>query len=204
MAEIKIEKKKPIWPWILGLIVLGLIIYLLAFAGDDDMIDDAEDDLVEEVSDDMDDNTDDMDDTYDLTNINSITALNNYIANPEMGLDHVYSHGALSKLINATRDVANAVDIDLNADLNAANEMADHITKNPLDVDHADKIKNAASIITRALEKIQTTRYPALSNQLTKVKAAVDGIKPGTETLEQKKSVKAFFNEAAALLTSMK
>jgi hypothetical protein len=31
MAEIKIEKKNSIWPWIVGIIILAIIIYLLAF-----------------------------------------------------------------------------------------------------------------------------------------------------------------------------
>ncbi|MBC8005424.1 MAG: hypothetical protein H7X84_08105 [Verrucomicrobia bacterium] len=31
MAEIKIEKKKAIWPWIIGIIILALLIYFLAF-----------------------------------------------------------------------------------------------------------------------------------------------------------------------------
>lgn len=31
MAEIKIEKKKSMWPWIVGIIILALLIYFLAF-----------------------------------------------------------------------------------------------------------------------------------------------------------------------------
>jgi len=31
MAEIKIEKKKAIWPWIIGIIILAVLIYMLAF-----------------------------------------------------------------------------------------------------------------------------------------------------------------------------
>jgi hypothetical protein len=35
MAEIKIEKKKPVWPWVLvGIIVVGLIIYFLVYNTD--------------------------------------------------------------------------------------------------------------------------------------------------------------------------
>lgn len=45
MAEIKIEKKKPVWPWILlGLIILGVILYFL-LADNDDSMDDMEDDV---------------------------------------------------------------------------------------------------------------------------------------------------------------
>ncbi|MGO4771291.1 hypothetical protein ACEN2I_06480 [Flavobacterium sp. W22_SRS_FK3] len=31
MAEIKIEKKKPIWPWIAVVLILGAIIYYIFF-----------------------------------------------------------------------------------------------------------------------------------------------------------------------------
>lgn len=31
MAEIKIEKNKAIWPWIVGIIILALLVYLIGF-----------------------------------------------------------------------------------------------------------------------------------------------------------------------------
>lgn len=31
MAEIKIEKKKPIWPWIVALLIIGALIYFVFF-----------------------------------------------------------------------------------------------------------------------------------------------------------------------------
>jgi uncharacterized membrane protein YjjB (DUF3815 family) len=29
MAEIKIEKKKPIWPWIVAVLIIGALVYYL-------------------------------------------------------------------------------------------------------------------------------------------------------------------------------
>lgn len=37
MAEIKIEKKKAVWPWIIAIIILALLIYFLAFNDRDEM-----------------------------------------------------------------------------------------------------------------------------------------------------------------------
>ncbi|MCM4156550.1 hypothetical protein [Gramella sp. AN32] len=50
MAEIKVEKKKPVWPWIL-LILIIIIAAALYFVGqaEDDSIDDAMEEM-EEVS----------------------------------------------------------------------------------------------------------------------------------------------------------
>lgn len=50
MAEIKIEKKKPVWPWILlGLIILGVILYFLLADERTDDIDDMDDDNIERI-----------------------------------------------------------------------------------------------------------------------------------------------------------
>lgn len=48
MAEIKIEKKKAVWPWIIGIIILALLIYFLAF--NDDKEGDLKENPVEEVT----------------------------------------------------------------------------------------------------------------------------------------------------------
>lgn len=48
MAEIKIEKKKAIWPWIIGIIILALLIYFLAFNDRDEM--NTEETTTEEVT----------------------------------------------------------------------------------------------------------------------------------------------------------
>lgn len=34
MAEIKIEKKKPIWPWVIALLLIGAVVYYI-FLRDD-------------------------------------------------------------------------------------------------------------------------------------------------------------------------
>lgn len=50
MAEIKIEKKKPVWPWILvGLIIL-VVIFFLVFANEDDNEIDTDDTEIREVN----------------------------------------------------------------------------------------------------------------------------------------------------------
>jgi hypothetical protein len=46
MAEIKIEKKKPVWPWILLVLILAAVIYFFVFRDKE-----AEQDVIEEVQD---------------------------------------------------------------------------------------------------------------------------------------------------------
>lgn len=49
MTEIKIEKKKPVWPWILLILVLAAVIYYFA-TQDADNTDDSEIDTIENTT----------------------------------------------------------------------------------------------------------------------------------------------------------
>lgn len=40
MADIRIEKKKPVWPWIVLLIVIAAIIYIFVIADDETTVND--------------------------------------------------------------------------------------------------------------------------------------------------------------------
>jgi len=197
MAEITVQKKKTnIWPWIvLGLIVLAVILYFV-------------------LKDDNNNNT--AINTTDTT-ATAITADNtpqggdavaSYIAfvqqdAGQMSKDHTYSSTALSRLIDAVQAKADAANYDVKADLDKARADANEITQNPEATDHADKIKNAADIISKALQDLQNAKYPSLSNEATDVKNAANGIKPNTLTLNQQDAIQTFFEKAASMLQKM-
>jgi len=44
MAEIKVEKKAPVWPWIIAAIIVGVLLYFLFFRDKE-----AENEAIEEV-----------------------------------------------------------------------------------------------------------------------------------------------------------
>ena len=51
MAEIGIEKKKPVWPWIILVLVILAILYFIFFANDDnDQTDDVNTEQVEDTT----------------------------------------------------------------------------------------------------------------------------------------------------------
>lgn len=203
MAEIEIEKKKPIWPWIVGLLILAAIIYFLFFMNkdDNDRIDDgATTSETEQVSE---ENNADMEDTAAYSNIAEVEDYTNYIGDSKMGVDHEYTHGALVKLIAATRATAEAVEVNVDSDLTLAKEKTEEITKDPSKLTHANKIKESGQIISRALRTIQTDKFPDLQSEYDEVETAISKIEPDKQTLEQKDAVKAFFSEAEQLLTSI-
>lgn len=193
MAEIKIEKKKPIWPWILlGLILIGLVWYF--FMRDNDTRIEDKPIVTEQVTEEYD----------DADNYSAIALYSAYIADTDkMGVDHDYSSGALSYLIDAVEEKADKLNVDVKADLNEARKNASEITKDPNKVNHADLIKNSGKIIVRALTSLQTAKFPALTDDVAKVNVAVNEIDTSVKTLDQKDKVNNFFKSAESLLLKM-
>ncbi len=190
MAEIKIEKKTPVWPWIL--LVLGLLVaaWFLFFRND-------KDDLVE---------TADKTALIDLPENNNIVATYVTFINSDtntMGLDHAFTSEALTKLTNAVDAKATEAGYDVKAEIAKAKQLADEITADPLVITHADKIRSAADVLSTALQNMQQAKYPALSTEGADIKSAASAIDPQKLTLDQRDAVKSFFKKAADLLSKM-
>ena len=191
MAEIKIEKKKPIWIWmLLGLGLVAAFIYYMSL--NDDYAD------IEEVS-----------ETAELINVNKNNpAVSDYINFIEsdtnrMTMDHAFTHEAIIKLTNATIALADDADYEIKADMDMIKEYAETITEDSLDTTHANDIRKAADIVTNVLQNIQLAKYPGLTNEVTDLRNASNSINPDVYTLDQKSAVKSYFRSAADLLKKM-
>lgn len=194
MTEIKIEKKKPVWPWILlGVFVIGLILFFLFVDNDREELDTVAETPVEVgvVA------------PVDLDPI--VTSYIVFIENDvdSMGLSHEFTNDAFEKLIEATRNTADRNNFDISADLESAQDFAAVITKEPFETTHAEKIRKAADILTTALVGLQQAKFPDLTNEANEVKSAANSINPATPTLDQKVEVKTFFRETRDLIREM-
>ena len=195
MAEIKIEKKKSIWPWIvLGLVAIALIWFFFLRDPNKKVLVDNDEDQTEQLN------------VYNgEADANSaIVKYSTYIGDTEkMGVDHEYSNGALIHLINAVEEKANMLDVDIKADLDEARHDASKITDDPSKLNHADLIKNAGKIITRALTTLQVAKFPNLNQGVANVDASVSAIDTSVNTLDQKDVVNNFYKSAETLLLKM-
>ena len=205
MAEIGIEKKKPIWPWIILVLVILAILYFLVFADDDD--DNMEENNTEQVEDTTAWENQARDTTSAWDTENNGQAVSGYISHvgdkTRMGIDHEYTNNALLQLINAVQAKARENNVNIDADIQQIRQDAEEITQDPMATDHADKIKDAGTRLADALEKIQQEKFPDLSQDVQEVKNAAQQIEPSTLTLEQKEDVNTFFDEAADVLQKM-
>ncbi|MGB3545404.1 MAG: hypothetical protein WBA17_00405 [Saprospiraceae bacterium] len=213
MANIRIEEKKggtAIWPWIVGLLVLGLVIW-----GITELFDEADEPGIEEVGivdNDVDDNTAAYTNTDadDSAYRNSVAAYMDYTADMqgEMGLDHEFSHRALTLLANASASLAEYKEQDGNSDARTkaakVRQLADEITRDPTATDHADKIRAAALMITDILENVDRDSYAGNERaQLTQLRKQAKDINAQTLTLNQKEDVRDFFATARNILAKM-
>jgi|TARA_R110000737_G_scaffold104095_1_gene137258 hypothetical protein len=199
MAEIKIEQKKQVWPWLLiGFILVALLVYFLVFRDNGENTEAVtEEDYIT--------NTNEADLLGVNENNSTVAAYVNFVGNSQekMSLDHGYTNEALLKLIAATNAMANEVGYDVEADLENVREYAKMIAKNPFETTHADNIRKADDILTNALQNIQKAKYAGLADEVEELKSASESIKPGVLTLEQKDAVKNYFAKAADLLQKM-
>ncbi|MFD0975190.1 hypothetical protein [Salinimicrobium gaetbulicola] len=218
MVEIKIEKKKPIWPWIILVLVILAILYFLVFA-DDDAADDMEemDDMEqideESVWDDAD--TTSWEEETDTTGWDTtgdtigaagagVTGYLTHIADStKMGVDHQYTNMALLKLMDAVQAKADEINFDISADMAAVKQDASAIKENPTAATHVKKIKDAGTKLANILQKMQQQKFPALNQDIQEMKTAASNIDVSVKTLQQKEQIKKFFNEAADVLKKM-
>lgn len=190
MTEIKIEKKSPVWPWLL--LGLGVLVAAWFFLIKDDKVEPEK--TVEPVA------------LIDVNENNSV--VNTYVEfidsdTNTMGLDHKYSSEAITLLTNSVDAMATEVGFDVKVDIDQAKIYANDITKDSLSTKHADKIRTSADLLSTSLQNLQQAKYPTLSAEAADVKIAAQFINPETLTLDQKDAVKSFFKKSADLLSKM-
>ncbi|MCP9237578.1 hypothetical protein [Lewinella sp. JB7] len=219
MAQIRIEEKKsgtPIWPWIIGLLLLGVIIWGVAEAFDEseevyteEVLED--DDSVAGVATGIDENNNYND--YETPDEDYTGAVTTYLSTTEnmegeMGIDHEFSHRALTELAMATRAIAEDKGLTSEASVKEKTDrierLANEIMEDPMAGDHADKIKMAALLITEVLEDIDSEAYDGQSAaDLAKLRQEAQAMSAETLTLNQKEDVRTFFRQARMVLQRM-
>lgn len=201
MAEIKIEHKKaPIWPWLLGLLLLMLVgagIYFFVIKDKKEQIEVVANEIPNEI--------------IPVETSNAIpAAVTDFIKfsdeeNPyqdgEMEIHHQYTSDAIRKMSAALVAIADKKGMseqmnmqDLSKKLNAD---ADQIQKNWKETNHADYIKQAFLQVSGAVNQLSD----GSTNENLKKEA--NDIDVNKLTLDQKAAVKDFIHKTASVMKQL-
>lgn len=205
MAEIHIEKKKkPVWPWILGaLLLLAGIIWLVVDtdSGNDNNQTATEQTYVQEEV-----YTDQQENLSSNAVEEFVTFVQDNNARQEMDLNHDYTAEGIRLLSAALNDVVDKLgteDVNINQKKDYLNQKAQRIQQDPASTQHADTIRSAFITSAELMADIQSEHFPNLDDQVSNVKETAENIDPNTQTLNQKENVKAFFSSSAQALHDM-
>lgn len=212
MADIDVERKgSPTWIWwILGLLVLGLILWALMGMGDDDedvgVVEPAP--VVTPMAGDA-----GADMAAMPTEIQTFRAECTEMGGTptdDMGLEHEFTVTCLQNLHQAlaaitVRDTVGGVDVQQQLD-DYHSTVTQLQESEPTATTHAATTREAAMGATRVMEGMRDAYFQASGEVQTAVQEAVgaaEGLNAQGQLLEQRDAVRGFFRESADALESM-
>ncbi len=209
MADIDVERKEgtPIWPWIVGLLVLALLAWLLF-----SLLDRDEDPTAVGVM-----PVDTLAEGMPAAPVAggppaAGDVLQQYQqqctgAEGEMGLDHQFVANCLRQLADAA-DTAlsrpSGAGVEARGELEEVRRRAQELEQSPPDAtNHAALASGAFTSAAALIERMQSPAYPDLASQASEVRSAATGLQAQGDLLQQRDQVHAFFQEAGEALQAM-
>jgi hypothetical protein len=213
MAEIRIEEKDKrtggggsAWAWILGLIVVGLLVWFLidAFDGDDDIEEVGvapETEMIEEPR--YEEGAATVAGDREL--YTNVETYDTYVESLEgnVSLDHNYIHQGITRLVNAINSIGQASDVNLENNRQQAMNLADQMRQNPESTQHANQARQAFVSIAEMINSLQQSGNEFANVQTQEVMDAAQAVNPQELLTNQGDAVKNFFTEARQTVNEM-
>lgn len=210
MAEIKIEKKKPVWPWILViLVVLGIIVYFVYANPDRDLVNDDYDDVSNEQV--MESENKPVGKKRDAFQPGG--AYTQYAAfegsirdSTRIAVDSSYTKKAYYNLCKAVAKKAEETNVDDSQALTDLKNFSMLITKvsSPLSsAETAKNFKTASDKVAKVLEDIQVKGYPTLQSQVSELKQVTSKMDGHISMDKQQDNITQFLQKSRDVLKAM-
>ena len=204
MADIDIQRKSPgAWIWIFGLVVLGLLIWALGAALDDEDVEEPVAGVTEPSH------------AAPAPGPGEIPAsVQRYLMScapnePEaMGLDHTYTSACIQQLVDGIGAVVQDPGLsriaDLQPQMETARPKAQELAQSSSEsTGHAGMTREAFLSIATVLDAIQDAHYPSLDSQAAQLGETARDLQAGRNLLDQREPVQRFFQQAGDLLNGM-
>uniref|UniRef100_UPI004047C90C hypothetical protein n=1 Tax=Mariniflexile sp. TaxID=1979402 RepID=UPI004047C90C len=172
MAEIKIEKKSPVWPWVLLVLAIAVVIAYVVYKTSEDNT------YEENVNIENIDGTNTLDENgtanYDDTNLDS-----NYNSSmmefdeavkdsARIGKDSAYTKSAMHKLIHTVVLKADQNNLESSNALTNLKSYADNGMSVTKDLNISKNLKSVSDDVTSVIQAIQTKNFPGLKTALSR------------------------------------
>lgn len=198
MAEIEVKKKKPVWPWIIGALVILVIIAF--FVWDDDEEQEAEENIQQIEQYETDENTAN---DYPENDVAEYLALVDEAYDEKLGEDEAYTSEALGKLVQAIEEKSHEMGVNPSDNLEKMSEDSTALDQEGELTIAASKIENTAREVVRNFEMLQGKASSDLSEEIADLKEDLNAITSAGEEDERSEAVTAFFQQAAEVFRNM-
>ena len=210
MAEIKIEKKKPIWPWILLVLILIAIVAFFIYQNqaDDDYMDDDNTDMVDDADNFMDTDTTIYDTTrYQNDGAASMTAVMEAMRDStRFGTDSTFTKTALHNLAKLTVAKARLMRVETSSalsDLEAYTMRTDTVDTRADSSNMASIFRDVTQDIVTVIETIANKNGMTNGEEVKQFKETSSKLNTTTTLAKQQKTIQTFFRQAHDVLHNM-
>lgn len=209
MAEIKIEKKKPVWPWILlVLIIIGILVYYFVFSDQKVVSQDygglTPETTIPEVNNSRSYKSETKDSSYFEFNREVEKYLVMIHDKARLGNDVEFTRAALIQLTNTVQAALEEKIIEIPTDQKNPESSVQENDSISDSENLADNLKKTGERIASTLESEQQLQFPDLFEEAMEIKNAITEVNPELEISEQKGNIVAFFESSGNFLKKMK
>jgi hypothetical protein len=205
MADIQIERKQGFaWWWIvLGLVVLGLIAWMLLGRGDRTR-DTATPATMEQPAPAV------QEPGIGTQGVATHPAVQEFVAScgdasGQMDLDHAHTSQCVRRLVAAAGEIMRdpaLSGLDVQTEMQLATETADRLEQSSVEADHSGMARDAFASITTVLERIQQ-QVGTTAPDAAALRNSVQSVQPTVPLLEQRAAVQDFFRRAGEIVSRL-
>jgi hypothetical protein len=200
MAEIRIEKRPPVWPWILGVLLLLVVGWIAIGALNDDEPVMEEAAVQQPVTDPVAPQREGTVGTAGATvpaAIQDYAAFASETAEPSVGREHAYTAEGIRRLSASLGAFVeqNADDTETRDRFDRFRQSAERLQKDPQSTEHAGTVRE---VFTSAVDVFESGRIDA--GDVSRLRQTATSISADQPLLEQTDTVKQFFSQSAEAL----
>lgn len=210
MAEIKIEKKPPVWPWVLLVILIIAIIAYFMYSNDTDGKTMFDNEVNDEIRDTISRSESHGTSAPYMGIMSVVQKFESSISDStRIGVDSTYTKTAIANLARVVTMKADELNIQPTIALENLKFYADpnHVTTTdtqiPTSKNTYNDFKNVSKDIVTVLETIQVKNYPNLAEEIKELKQTSINIQTNVTTKEQQTTLQKFFTIAKDVVNNL-